>query len=118
MRSIILTAALTLITLAAAGRTSVGQETLDFTLSTQPYKVLRKAALLLPQTDTPALTRQEAVLFEDAADGRIERLKLDDVALISDGVTDQKTRNRYRAKIAAITEEARKAIVDGKTPEE
>src|SRR5262245_22492511 len=118
MRSLLCTAILTALSLATAGHVAVAADAADLTLRPQPYKVLLKAAMILPETDTPVVTAPEAELFEDAADGHIEHFKLADVALISDGVTDSKIRKQYLTKIAAITEEARKAIASGKTPEE
>jgi len=118
MRSLLTITVLTIVSLTVAGRPAGAADLPDISIRTKPYKVLLKAAMLLPRSEKPMLTAPEADLFEDAADGKVSRFSLDEVALICAGVEDRGTLEHYTKKIDAIVKKARKAIAKGKTDNE
>jgi hypothetical protein len=118
VRSLLTIAALTIVSLAVVDRPAGAEDLPDISIRTKPYKVLLKAAMLLPPSEKPMLTAPEADLFEDAMDGKVSGFSLREVALICAGVEDHSTLNHYTNKIDAIVKEARKAIANGKTDNE
>lgn len=62
------------------------------------------------------LTARETDLLADAADRKLSRMTLAEAALLAGGVTDDKTRQKYLARIDALEADARKAVAAGKTP--
>jgi len=64
------------------------------------------------------LTADEKKLFEDARDGKLNRISFGEACLIASGVTDPAKRKNYLAKLDAIEIDARQAIEGAKTPVE
>lgn len=118
MRSLLTIAALTIVSLTTLGRTANATDVPDISIRAKPYKVLLKAAMLLPPSDKPLITTSEDVLFKDAEDGNIDTMYLTDAVMICAGVTDTETRDLYAKKVKAIVKQARKAIAEGKTDNE
>ena len=65
-----------------------------------------------------AITEDEADLFADSHDGKLDKFSFAEVCLIASGVTDPDQRKSYLAKLDAIEVAARKAVDGAKTPQE
>jgi tetratricopeptide (TPR) repeat protein len=65
-----------------------------------------------------APTADEAALFADAADGKLDQFSFADACLIASGVTDPAGRKKYLARLDQIEADARKALAGAATPAE
>jgi tetratricopeptide (TPR) repeat protein len=65
-----------------------------------------------------APTADQAALFADAADGKLDKFSFAEACLIASGVNDADARKKYLAQIDTIEADARKAIESAKTPAE
>ena len=63
-----------------------------------------------------SISKDEADLFEDAKDGKLDRWSFAEAALLSSGVLDAQERKRQLASLDKIEADARKAVADAKTP--
>lgn len=63
-----------------------------------------------------ALTDDERKLFEDARDGKLDKISFVEACLIASGVTDPAKRKVYVAKLDGIAADARQAVEGAKTP--
>jgi hypothetical protein len=118
MRSLLTITALTIVSLTISGRPAGAADVPDISIRTKPYKILLKAAMLLPPSEKPVITTSEDVLFKDAEDGNIDTMYMSDAAMICAGVTDTETRDHYAKKVEAIVKKARTAVAEGKTDNE
>jgi hypothetical protein len=80
------------------------------------FQALMQAVALDSQAGQQPLTADEMNLFRDAADGRAEHWTMAEAALVASGVTDRNQRLGYMAQIDQITEEAKVATANAKTP--
>jgi len=62
-----------------------------------------------------AISQEEADLFEDTKDGKLDRWSFDEAALLASGVHDAAKRKQYIARLQKLEEEARTAIGQGKS---
>jgi tetratricopeptide (TPR) repeat protein len=62
------------------------------------------------------ITDDEAKLFGDAKDGKLDDWSFAEAALVSSGVLDSKKRQNYLARLEAVEVEARKAVAKATTP--
>jgi hypothetical protein len=84
----------------------------------KPLVALREALDLLPAEDRKIATDDELELFRKVAAKEVNKISLSDATLTIAGVTNDKDREHYLARLKEITAEARKAIADATTPEE
>lgn len=70
----------------------------------------------LPKTVKVAVSADEARLFRDARDGRLDRFSFAEATLLASGVTDARKRRAYLRQISVLEAEARKALANAKTP--
>jgi tetratricopeptide (TPR) repeat protein len=62
------------------------------------------------------ITDDEAKLFDDAKDGKLDDWSFAEAALVSSGVLDRANRQKYLARLEAIEAEARKVVAKSATP--
>jgi tetratricopeptide (TPR) repeat protein len=62
------------------------------------------------------ISEDEADLFKDASDGKLDEWTFAEAALLSSGVLDAEKRKKYLAQIDRITEQAKAAVKDTSTP--
>lgn len=65
-----------------------------------------------------AISKDEADLFADARDGKLDKVSFADTCLIASGVLDSEKRKAYLAKLDEIEVAARKAVDGVETPRE
>ncbi len=63
-----------------------------------------------------AITPEEASLFADAADGRLDQWSFAEAALLASGIATAPARKAHLARLAAIEAEARQAVAGAATP--
>jgi tetratricopeptide (TPR) repeat protein len=63
-----------------------------------------------------SITADEASLFADARDGKLDRWSFADAALLVSGVTTAERRKAYLARLAAIEREAKAATASARSP--
>ncbi len=63
-----------------------------------------------------SISQDEASLFEDAADGKLDQWTFAEAALLASGVVDAQTRQNQLKRLDALEEQARQEIAQGKTP--
>lgn len=81
-----------------------------------PTEAIGKLAKLDPQV--PAVSKDEAALFEDAKDGKFDRYTFAEACLMAGGVADPRDRRKYRDKLDWIEAEARKATAGSRSVNE
>ena len=64
------------------------------------------------------ISKDEANLFQDTADGKLDDWSLAEAALLSSGIVDAEKRKQYLAQIDRLTEQANVAVKNSKTPYE
>ena len=64
------------------------------------------------------VSADETSLFKDAADGKLDQWSFAEAALLSSGVLESEKRKTYLAQIDRISEQAKDAVKNGKTPYE
>ena len=62
------------------------------------------------------ISDDEADLFNDIADGKLDKWTLAEAALLSNGVMDREKRKKYLAQLDRITEQARVATRNARNP--
>jgi len=62
------------------------------------------------------ITADEANLFEDAQDGKLDKWSFGEAALLASGITDATKRKPYLERLDKIAAEAEKAVAGAKTP--
>ena len=70
----------------------------------------------LQKTVNVTISKDEARLFQDARDGRLDKFSFAEATLLASGITNLKKRRGYLRQIASLEAEARKALVRAKTP--
>ncbi len=83
----------------------------------KPFVALREALDLLPAADRKIATDDELELFRKVAAGEKDNVILSNAMLTIAGVTNDKDRERYLARLTEITAGARKALAGINTPE-
>jgi hypothetical protein len=81
-----------------------------------PVVALEEATALMAHTSQPAVSDSELEMFKKVAAGDLKGFSETDAILTAANITDPESRKRYSAKLDKITEQARKAIADAKTP--
>jgi len=116
MTRIRLTLAVLLLALGA-GLTHAAPKPYPFAIA--PDGAFEKLAGLEKACGKPlALTKDEASLFEDARDGKLDQHSFADACLITSGVTDPSARKKYLAELDRIEADARKSLKDAKSASE
>ena len=80
------------------------------------FQALMQAVSFESQAGRQPLTAEELNLFRDAADGRAEHWSMAEAVLVASGVSDRNERQAYMAQIDRITEDAKVATANAKTP--
>jgi len=62
------------------------------------------------------ISEEEARLFKDASDGKLDEWTFAEAALLSSGIGEAEIRKKYLAQIDRITEQAKAAVKDTSTP--
>jgi tetratricopeptide (TPR) repeat protein len=62
------------------------------------------------------ISADEAALFADAQDGRLDHWSFAEAALFASGIQDAAKRKAYLARLDALEQEARKVVADARTP--
>src|SRR5687768_5739413 len=105
------------ILLLVAGPVAAAPKSYPFAVAPdQAFATLSKLDKLSGQRMAP--TADQAALFADAADGKLEKVSFADACLIASGVADADARKSYLARIDAIEADARKALEGAKTAAE
>lgn len=76
------------------------------------------ARLAKVDAQVPAVSKDEAALFEDAKDGKFDRYTFAEACLMAGGVADPRDRRKYRDKLDWMEAEARKATAGSKSVNE
>ncbi len=93
-------------------RGHVGPPVTVYKFNESPASALAVLSKLTNSVDV-SLTNDEASLFADAADGRLDDWTFSEASLLSSGVLDKKKRARYLKQIDRLYAKARKAIPPG-----
>jgi tetratricopeptide (TPR) repeat protein len=105
------------ILLLTAGLVAAAPKSYPFAVGPEKaFDALSKLDRLAGQRMAP--TADQAALFADAADGKLEKVSFAEACLIASGVADADARKTYLARIDAIEADARKAIEGAKSPAE
>ena len=100
-----------------AGLTAAAPKGYPFAVAPdKAFDVLANLDALSGRKSAP--TADEAALFADAADGKLDKASFADACLIASGVTDPAARKTYLAKLDQIEADAKKALDGAKTPAE
>src|SRR5262249_55476865 len=106
---------------AFSGESTSADDTSSFHLDRNhvaPATALEEAVTLLPKSSKSLVSDAETDMFKKFAARDFKSIGETDLILTVANIVDDKSRQRYRAKLDKITAEARKAVADAKTDKE